>query len=238
MAHETEPRRRWLERPGRVAAAGGAAIVCLLSVSGALGLSPVSLQSSGSPQERLLPGGASTVGGSDIGSGGSGGSGATGGSGAAHARQPSGGPSTPGLTIPAVQSALPADSGSGKRVVFDESAQRVWLVASDNSVTRTYPVSGSKYDNLDLGTYQVNSRSRHATAYNSDETMQYMVRFAQGRTSPIGFHSIPAFSDGRLVERRSELGTPQSDGCVRQWITDARALWAFAPVGTTVVVRG
>ncbi|MGH3500547.1 MAG: L,D-transpeptidase, partial [Nocardioidaceae bacterium] len=33
------------------------------------------------------------------------------------------------------------------------------------------------------------------------------------------------------------LGTPQSDGCIRQWIKDAKALWGFAPVGTTVVVR-
>ena len=58
-----------------------------------------------------------------------------------------------------------------------------------------------------------------------------------GRTAPIGFHSIPEMPDGTLVETRSELGAPASDGCIRQWITDARALWKFAPDGTTVVVR-
>ncbi len=104
-------------------------------------------------------------------------------------------------------------------------------------MARTYLVSGSKFDNLSTGTYHVYSRDRYATAYNSDETMNYMVRFATGRTSPIGFHSIPAMPNGTLVEARSELGAPASDGCIRQWIVDARALWNFTPDGTTVVVR-
>ena len=34
----------------------------------------------------------------------------------------------------------------------------------------------------------------------------------------------------------SELGTPLSHGCIRQWRPDAKALWDFAPVGTEVVV--
>lgn len=132
---------------------------------------------------------------------------------------------------------LPAHSGSGKRVVFGVGAQRVWLVNAADKVVRTYPVSGSKYDNLNLGTYHVSSVSRVATAYNSQERLPYMVRFAYGRTAPIGFHAIPVRPDGTLVESRSELGKPMSDGCIRAWITDARALWNFAPVGTTVVVH-
>lgn len=133
-------------------------------------------------------------------------------------------------------SRLPADSGAGRRVVYNMGRQRVWLVDADGTVARTYPVSGSRFANLEPGTYSVTSRSAVATAYNSDETMRYMVRFAYGRTAPIGFHSIPAYSDGTLAEPRSQLGTRQSAGCIRQWITDARALWDFAPVGTTVVV--
>ena len=117
------------------------------------------------------------------------------------------------------------------------TAQRVWLVNADNSVARTYLVSGSKYDNLAPDSYTVSSRSRYATAYNNgSETLNFMVRFAQGRTAPIGFHAIPVRSDGSLVEPRSGLGSPASDGCIRQWITDAHALWDFAPVGTRVVV--
>ncbi|MET0468881.1 MAG: hypothetical protein ABWZ87_09075, partial [Aeromicrobium sp.] len=48
---------------------------------------------------------------------------------------------------------VPADSGEGRRIVFDEGDQRVWLVDGDETVERTYLVSGSRFDNLDPGTY-------------------------------------------------------------------------------------
>jgi lipoprotein-anchoring transpeptidase ErfK/SrfK len=131
--------------------------------------------------------------------------------------------------------ALPARSGEGRRVVFDISAQRVWLVAAGDRVRRTYPVSGSVTDNLGPGHYEVYSTSRHAVGIDDSGTMRYMVRFAHGERAAIGFHDIPV-KDGELVQTRAELGTPQSHGCVRQWRPDARALWDFAPVGTTVVV--
>jgi hypothetical protein len=135
-----------------------------------------------------------------------------------------------------VDDALPAKSGHGKRIVFDMSDQRVWLVDAEKSVARTYLVSGSLHDNLQPGTYEVYSMSQNATSYDSDETMNYMVRFAHGVNAPIGFHDIPAYSDGSLVQTRADLGAPQSAGCIRQWKPDAKALWNFAEVGTTVVV--
>ncbi len=133
--------------------------------------------------------------------------------------------------------ALPAGSGSGKRVVFDISDQRVWLVdageASD--VRRTYLVSGSLTDNLKPGTYAVYSRSRWATGIGDSGVMQYFTRFTRGDNAAIGFHSIPT-KDGRPLQTIDQLGTPQSHGCIRQAMPDAKALWAFAPVGTKVVV--
>ncbi len=263
MPTERPRPRSVIEQPGRLAAIGGAAVICLLSVSGALGLPPggdhgvQQHQASVTQQDSLdsapAPGASDSPTGSGTGTGTSSGigirAGASNGSATSAAVGVEAGsaaddpahsststPAPGGSSTAAQDTALPANSGTGKRVVFGATAQRVWLVGSDGKVARTYLVSGSKYDNLDLGTYHVNSRSRHATAYNSDETMSYMVRFALGRIAPIGFHSIPAHPDGTLAEARSSLGTPQSDGCIRQWITDARALWEFAPVGTTVVV--
>jgi hypothetical protein len=234
--------RRILDRPGRIAAIGGAAVVCVLTVSGALGLSHTGLDASGPHQQTASLGAGERAGSGVEASGGPGttvkhtphDSSASGSTGADATT------SDPKLAHRTTQgTALPANSGRGRRVVFDESAQRVWLVKADNSVERTYLVSGSKFDNLDKGTYHVYSRSRYATAYNSAETMDYMVRFTTSNRSstPIGFHSIPALPNGHLAESRSELGAPASDGCIRQWITDARALWNFAPEGTTVVVR-
>ena len=135
-----------------------------------------------------------------------------------------------------VAPAVPNDSGEGRRVVFDEGDQRVWLVDDDESVERTYLVSGSRFDNLDTGTYEVQSMTRHATAFDGSGTMEYFVRFATGFSEPIGFHSVPRDNDGKLEQTKQQLGTPLSAGCVRQWEPDAIALWDFAPVGTTVVV--
>lgn len=131
--------------------------------------------------------------------------------------------------------AVPADSGEGRRVVFDQSAQRVWLVGGAGRVQRTYLVSGSVEDNLDPGSYEVYSRSMRAWGIDDAGTMRYMVRFAYGKRAAIGFHDIPV-KDGEPVQTRAELGTALSGGCIRQWRPDAQALWNFAPKSTTVVV--
>ncbi|MFC5727942.1 MULTISPECIES: L,D-transpeptidase [Nocardioides] len=135
-----------------------------------------------------------------------------------------------------VGTALPASSGTGRRIVFSEIRQRVWLVDSANDVLRTYLASGSVYDNLDPGTYEVFSRSRWATGVDDSGTMEYFVRFTHGDAgAAIGFHTIPV-DDGEPVQTLRELGTPLSHGCIRQKRSDAIALWDFAPIGTTVVV--
>jgi len=130
---------------------------------------------------------------------------------------------------------LPADSGTGRRVVFSEERQRVWLVGDDGKVERTYLVSGSAYDNLDPGSYEVYSRSEQAQGIDDSGTMRYFVRFTQGDNAAIGFHDIPV-DDGKPVQTVAQLGTPLSHGCIRQKEADAVALWEFAPLGTDVVV--
>ncbi len=131
---------------------------------------------------------------------------------------------------------VPADSGEGRRIVFDQSDQRVWLVDDDEQVTRTYLVSGSLYDNLDPGTYSVYSRSEQAYGIDDSGTMKYFVRFTEGDNgAAIGFHDIP-IDDGAPLQTVDQLGTPQSHGCIRQLRTDAIALWDFAPIGTEVDV--
>jgi lipoprotein-anchoring transpeptidase ErfK/SrfK len=136
---------------------------------------------------------------------------------------------------PALDTTLPEGSGSGKRVVFSQSRQRVWLVNGGMKVERTYLVSGSLYDNLDPGTYSVYSRSEQAWGIDDSGTMRYFVRFAQGDNAAIGFHDIP-IDDGKPVQSAAQLGTPLSHGCIRQKRPDAIALWDFAPLGTRVVV--
>jgi hypothetical protein len=131
---------------------------------------------------------------------------------------------------------LPPDSGTGRRVVYSEEQQRVWLVGENDRVRHTHLVSGSVYDNLDPGTYQVYSRSMNAVGIDDSGTMKYFVRFTQGDTgAAIGFHDIPV-KDGARVQGVDELGTPTSHGCIRQRRADAKVMWQFADLGTTVVV--
>jgi lipoprotein-anchoring transpeptidase ErfK/SrfK len=121
-------------------------------------------------------------------------------------------------------------------VVFSQGQQRVWLVDDDGSVVDTYLVSGSVYDNLQPGRYSVYSRSEDAIGVDDSGTMKYFVRFAHGPTgAAIGFHDIP-IDNGKLVQTRAQLGTPESHGCVRQYRPDAIELWNFAPLGTEVDV--
>ena len=131
--------------------------------------------------------------------------------------------------------ALPADTGQGRRVVFSEEAQRVWLVRENGSVRRTYLVSGSVEDNLDPGRYAVFSKSRWAVGVDDSGVMEFFVRFAHGQHAAIGFHTIPT-KLGTALQTRAQLGTPQSHGCIRQARGDAVSLWRFAAEGTTVVV--
>ena len=130
----------------------------------------------------------------------------------------------------------PANSGHGRRIVFDQSERRVWLVASDGTVQRTYLVIASNRGNVRPGSYSVKSKTRYARTYRGGGTLEYFVKFTQGRSAAIGFHAVTKRNDGTLVYARADLGTARTPGCVELWRSDAATLWAFAPVGTPVVV--
>ena len=144
-------------------------------------------------------------------------------------------PAQPAVPAEPAEPAVPADSGEGRRVVFDQSDQRVWLVDGKGETRRTYLVSGSIYDNLDPGTFEVFSRSEQAWGIDDSGEMKWFVRFTVGDNAAIGFHSIPT-KDGEPLQTRAELGTPTSHGCIRQAAPDAKAMWRFAQMGDTVVV--
>jgi len=132
---------------------------------------------------------------------------------------------------------LPASSGSGKRVVFDRSGQRVWAIDKNERVVRSWLVAGSKYNNEVPGTHKVFSRSEVSTAWNGKAFLPRMIRWLKTDIGNIGFHGIPRHvSDGSRYMKDSELGQRLSGGCQRQADLDAAFMWDFAQVGTTVVV--
>ncbi|HET9443805.1 MAG TPA: L,D-transpeptidase [Acidimicrobiales bacterium] len=127
---------------------------------------------------------------------------------------------------------VPEGSGSGRRVVYSNGAQRIWLVEADGSVTRTYLVSGRR--NFPRpGTYSVFSRS--PVSRSGSLRLEYMVRWYQSRRLAVGFHAIPTTRSGRPIQTEAELGRFASRGCVRQSVADAAFLWDWAQIGTPVI---
>ncbi len=145
------------------------------------------------------------------------------------------GPTLPPPMVP-VEERLPAGSGTGRRIVYANRAQRVWAVDEDETVIKTHLVSG-RIGNPRTGVYSVWSRSASTCATtNPSVCWRWMVRFAIGvNGGNVGFHEIPR-RNGRPVQSESQLGQPLSSGCVRQGTADALWMWEWAELGTVVVV--
>ena len=131
---------------------------------------------------------------------------------------------------------LPANSGTGRRIVYSRGQQRIWVVESDGRIVKSHRVSGRTYEPL-AGTYHVYSRSLYTySAKDPSVRWRYMVRFAYGfQGGRIGFHEIPN-RNGVPLQSKEQLGLPLSGGCVRQSTADAQWLWNWAYIGTKVVV--
>ena len=115
----------------------------------------------------------------------------------------------PPTTVPiGLITEIPANSGSGRRVIYAKRAQRVWQVNADETVARTYRVSG-RMDQPNPGDYRVWSRSTFTCSIgNSNTCMRFMVRFAHGPEGDnIGFHEIPR-NNGRPAAERQPAGHP------------------------------
>ncbi len=157
---------------------------------------------------------------------------------AAPAAEPAAAPAAAPEPEPAVAGAsgLPANSGSGRRVVYSRAQQRIWAVEADGTVVKTHRVSGRTREPY-AGTYHVYSRSMYTySTANPAIKWRYMVRFAYGPGGGrIGFHEIPT-KNGAPLQSSAQLGQALSGGCVRQSTADAIWMWNWAGIGTKVVV--
>jgi len=129
------------------------------------------------------------------------------------------------------------DVGNGKRIIYSNGQQRVWLIDANERLVDTYLVSGRKGIPYN-GTYTVFSKSVNAWAPYGGITMKHMVRFVRpgtwGNQWSYGFHSIPRYPGGQPMQTEDQLGTWRSGGCVRQADHKAEALFAWADIGTVV----
>jgi lipoprotein-anchoring transpeptidase ErfK/SrfK len=131
---------------------------------------------------------------------------------------------------------LPANSGVGRRVVYQNKLQWVWVVDANNKVRKTMPVSGRR-GVPKPGEYRVTSQSLRSYSLDFEGVwFVNMTRFAFGPAGGnIGFHAIPT-KDGKVLQTEEQLGTFQGSGCIRMAPDDAKLIFKFATRGTKVVV--
>ncbi|MFD4875141.1 hypothetical protein ACFWOB_17510 [Streptomyces sp. NPDC058420] len=123
--------------------------------------------------------------------------------------------------------ALPTGSGRGERVVYSVDDDRVWLVAENNKVTRTFKVTPGTVD-PPTGTYPVTSRS-NAILGTDGTPIQHVVRFTNAKGVAIGF-SAPVSGE------TAEPDPTTKSGGIRESIADGAAMWEFATIGQSIVV--
>ena len=131
---------------------------------------------------------------------------------------------------------LPRKTGEGRRVVYSNSLQWVWVVDKNDEVIRSMPVSGRRGVPAP-GTYKVTTQSAWSFSLDFEGVnFRWMTRFAFGpEGGNIGFHEIPR-KNGRPMQTESQLGSFAGSGCVRMATDDVKFIYRWAKPGTTVVV--
>ncbi|MFJ5998193.1 hypothetical protein [Streptomyces sp. NPDC092370] len=124
--------------------------------------------------------------------------------------------------------ALPDGSGKGARVVYSLRDDRVWLVAGDGTVSRTFKVEPSAVDPAP-GSYSVTSRSNAVTG-SDGVPVEHVVRFAAVNGVVIGFSAAVGGPTAPAPDPKARTGG------IRESRADGNAMWTFATIGRTVVV--
>ena len=110
----------------------------------------------------------------------------------------------------------------------------MWLVEANGQVSHSFLVSG-RHGLPSPGMHQVFSKV--TSSYSGSLLLPWTLRFAISsgatRSTSTASRSEP---DGTPIEPDSLLGTPQSHGCVRMNQADAKFVWDWSTLGTTVVV--
>ncbi|MFG1818476.1 peptidoglycan-binding protein [Kribbella sp. NPDC049174] len=136
--------------------------------------------------------------------------------------------------------AVPARSGSGRRIVISQSQNWVWLIDARGKVVR----QGGIIDNpryLRAGTYTSGAKCGRAARIrkNTDGGSLYLNNFVRFAPCGIGFHQIPTYkSNGRQIHADYLLGTnyKASHGCIRVSASMSATIWSFAAKSVRVVV--
>ncbi|MFC5906895.1 hypothetical protein [Streptacidiphilus monticola] len=125
--------------------------------------------------------------------------------------------------------AIPANSGTGKRVVYSLSAKRIWLVDPANpKQDRTFTVQPGTVAPA-VGSYQVFHVNAGPYTGSDGALIKNGVLFATSGGVAVGFSAA--------VDGATPVPDPnKKTGGIRETVADSAALFAFAPYDTKVIV--
>ncbi|MCX2925607.1 hypothetical protein [Streptomyces sp. NEAU-W12] len=123
--------------------------------------------------------------------------------------------------------AVPADSGTGRRIVYSLDARQVWLVDASDAPRRSFEVWPGTVD-PDPGAYTIGTRTEATTGSDGVE-VEHIVYFAAKSGVSIAFSNAVDGSSPPPAEGRQTGG-------IRVAKADGEALWAFGTAGTPVRV--
>ncbi|MET9130081.1 L,D-transpeptidase [Streptomyces antibioticus] len=123
---------------------------------------------------------------------------------------------------------VPKGSGSGRRIVYDLSDHRVWLVDADDTARRTFTVWPGTVE-PGPGTYTISVRKAATTGSDGVE-IEHIIYFSVVSGVNIAFSNAV---DGSSPPPAAEGART---GGIRMPTADGAALWAFGDLGTKVRV--
>lgn len=136
---------------------------------------------------------------------------------------------------------VPANTGTGKRIVMSQKQNWIWLVRADGSVSWQAGIIDNP-GRVSPGVHYTGSKCGRAGkirlnySYDKKYTLDYFTRFV---ACGIGFHRVPTYpGTDTQIHQDYLLGTNAftSGGCVRTSMETARRIWYFTSTSTKVVV--
>ncbi|MGW6292886.1 L,D-transpeptidase [Streptomyces sp. NPDC055058] len=124
--------------------------------------------------------------------------------------------------------AVPADSGTGRRIVYSLDRKRVWLVDASDAPRRTFPVWPGTVA-PEPGSYTIGTRTE-ATTGSDGVQVEHIMYFTARSGVSIAFSNAVDGSSPPPADPGARTGG------IRVAKDDGEALWAFGTAGTTVRV--
>ena len=121
----------------------------------------------------------------------------------------------------------------GKYIEVDLSNQVLYQFNGDQQIAHYIVSTGAWGTPTPIGTFAINNKSPRAYSSTYGLYMPYWMAFIG---SSYGLHELPEWPKG-YKEGQNHLGTPVSHGCVRLGEGAAGALYAWADIGTPVVIH-